>query len=524
MSSVFLSHSHKDKPFARKLCERLKAHGIRTWLDEAEMQIGDSLISKIESAIRESAYLGVVLSPNSASSEWVRREVNIALTEEIHGRRVKVLPLLYRKCDIPGFLADKLYADFTEDFEEGFGKLLARLTSDLLGEKHKQKRAYEILQAGFQDWVAFGRQSHRLLDRDTLALVLEHIAQPKLSLELLEYLLCSISYSPVDEELDFRKLQMWLNEIGPVGVAELFNRLLRYPDPRVRLGAVTLAQRLGETNAIDSVLASIKGESDRDVRRASLRSMSGLGKRLPSDLAHFLLDTDKDWMVQSYALKNLGEYRPCLLVSDGTGFATGLGAMAQNAGFTLVTLSDPLLFWEIQEADGEAFKTYELLILVRGEHFSQSTNESFYSKLRRFVSEGGSLFATSWTSWETKYHHEFAGILPFIHVRDTYMEDIMVTCQSTGGELAKRLFPNRISYRTSLELLQNREGSVVLAETDAGIPIFGYRCFGSGLCYYLNTCQHSCLGSMPSPLQTSSELRDSLQRVFEWIYSTHDIS
>lgn len=68
MSSIFLSHNHKDKPFVRRLSERLQAYGIRTWVDEAEMRVGDSLISKIEIAIQEFKYLGVVLSPNSISS------------------------------------------------------------------------------------------------------------------------------------------------------------------------------------------------------------------------------------------------------------------------------------------------------------------------------------------------------------------------------------------------------------------------------------------------------------------------
>ncbi len=53
MLSVFLSHNHNDKPFARQLADRLSGHGVRVWLDEAEMHVGDSLFSKIESAIRE---------------------------------------------------------------------------------------------------------------------------------------------------------------------------------------------------------------------------------------------------------------------------------------------------------------------------------------------------------------------------------------------------------------------------------------------------------------------------------------
>jgi hypothetical protein len=74
--SVFLSHSHADKSFARRLAEDLRSAGAQVWIDEAEIQLGDSLINKISAAID------------------VRREVEIALNEEIAGQTVKVLPLL----------------------------------------------------------------------------------------------------------------------------------------------------------------------------------------------------------------------------------------------------------------------------------------------------------------------------------------------------------------------------------------------------------------------------------------------
>lgn len=111
MSSIFLSHSNKDKSIAIKLARDLQKAKVKVWLDEAEMKIGDSLIEKIGAGIKQSEYLAVILTRNSVGSEWVQREVEIALTEEIHGHRVKVLPLLAEDCDIPAFLQGKLYGD-----------------------------------------------------------------------------------------------------------------------------------------------------------------------------------------------------------------------------------------------------------------------------------------------------------------------------------------------------------------------------------------------------------------------------
>lgn len=115
LPSVFLSHNHADKPFVRRLAADLDNQGIPYWLDEAEIKVGESLIEKIRDGIDKVDFVAVVLSPHSVASPWVQREVDVAMNQEIMGRRVKVLPLLYKVCDLPGFLLGKRYADFTED-------------------------------------------------------------------------------------------------------------------------------------------------------------------------------------------------------------------------------------------------------------------------------------------------------------------------------------------------------------------------------------------------------------------------
>ncbi len=115
MSSIFLSHNSKDKPFVRKLANDLRRKGHYAWIDEAEIKVGDSLIEKIEEGIEQTDFLGVIISSNSVDSEWVKREVRIALTQEISGKKVKVLPILLEEVEIPIFLTDKKYADFTSD-------------------------------------------------------------------------------------------------------------------------------------------------------------------------------------------------------------------------------------------------------------------------------------------------------------------------------------------------------------------------------------------------------------------------
>jgi len=138
VARVFLSHNNKDGAFARRLGEDLRQNGVRVWIDEAELQIGDSLIRKIESAIAEVDYLAALLSRNSVGSEWVRRELDIALSREIHNKRVFVLPIVIDDCELPGFLKGRVYADFRDPLK--YKSSLARVL-ERLGARHPQAPA-----------------------------------------------------------------------------------------------------------------------------------------------------------------------------------------------------------------------------------------------------------------------------------------------------------------------------------------------------------------------------------------------
>lgn len=110
---VFISHNSNDKPFVRKLANHLSQHGIDSWIDEAEIHHGESLIHKIADAIQKLDIILAIISKNSVDSAWVKKELSLAMTKEIHIGHIVLIPVVIDKCDIPFFLRDKLYADFT---------------------------------------------------------------------------------------------------------------------------------------------------------------------------------------------------------------------------------------------------------------------------------------------------------------------------------------------------------------------------------------------------------------------------
>ncbi len=128
MISVFISHNYMDKSLARKISSNLNYYGIRTWIDESEIKVGDSLIAKIRKGIDDVDYLIALISKYSVESEWVLKELDIAMNKEIEGKKVVVLPVLAGKCDLPGFLKGKLYVDMStaRNFSKNLPKLLAR--------------------------------------------------------------------------------------------------------------------------------------------------------------------------------------------------------------------------------------------------------------------------------------------------------------------------------------------------------------------------------------------------------------
>lgn len=124
---VFLSHSSNDKPFVRKLSNKLQKDGFQSWVDEVEIKVGFSISNSIESGILTSGYFVIVLTPDAVSSEWVRRELDIATLREIRQKNIFVLPILLKDCTIPSMIATKKYANFKDSFDNGYSELLEAL-------------------------------------------------------------------------------------------------------------------------------------------------------------------------------------------------------------------------------------------------------------------------------------------------------------------------------------------------------------------------------------------------------------
>lgn len=123
-ASVFISHSSKDKQFAKWISVDLRNIGHKVWLDEWAILVGESIPKKIEVGIEECDFLILVLSDHAVKSHWVEREWHAKYWDEVEKDKVYILPALKEQCEIPSLLKSKRYADFTKDYSSGLEDLI----------------------------------------------------------------------------------------------------------------------------------------------------------------------------------------------------------------------------------------------------------------------------------------------------------------------------------------------------------------------------------------------------------------
>ena len=109
--AIFISYSHQDAAFVDALAAHLIKAKAHVWVDRWELNVGDSLLRRIEEEIDKAGALVVVLSEASVESEWCRKELTAGLVRELDEKKVLILPVLLKDCAV--FLSDPKGSQFT---------------------------------------------------------------------------------------------------------------------------------------------------------------------------------------------------------------------------------------------------------------------------------------------------------------------------------------------------------------------------------------------------------------------------
>jgi len=140
--SCFISYSHADKAFARRLYDALQGRGIRCWLDEKHLLPGDDIYAQVDRGIRLWDKTLLCCSEHSLKpASWVDKEIIVALEKEDElarerGDKVRVLIPL----NLDGYL-------FSDDWKSGYrAEIRRRLAADFRGWEASHAKCEEEIE------------------------------------------------------------------------------------------------------------------------------------------------------------------------------------------------------------------------------------------------------------------------------------------------------------------------------------------------------------------------------------------
>ena len=131
MARVFVTYSHKDSEFVEQLVADLESSGPSLVFDKRLLGPGDSLLRIFEEIGTVGFYLAI-LSPHSVRSNWVKKELSVAVIREIEETGFKVIPVIKEQCQLPRdlmqALRDKYQARF---FDREYNAVLREIVQAL---------------------------------------------------------------------------------------------------------------------------------------------------------------------------------------------------------------------------------------------------------------------------------------------------------------------------------------------------------------------------------------------------------
>jgi hypothetical protein len=123
---VFISYSGADEKWADVLRPALARHDIDVWNPASQISPGDNWGLKYGKALQNADAVVVLLSPDSVKSDWVKHEIEYALSSPQFQDRL--IPVLVRPTEeIPWILRRLQVIRATKDVDETARRIAAAL-------------------------------------------------------------------------------------------------------------------------------------------------------------------------------------------------------------------------------------------------------------------------------------------------------------------------------------------------------------------------------------------------------------
>jgi hypothetical protein len=138
--ACFISYAHEDAKFARDIAYGLQAADLDIDIDEVSLAGGDSLVDWIAEATKRVEFVIALVSRHSASSNWCRYEVALAMTDELLGPGVKVIPVKVDDAEMPATLRNKVYRSIPS---LGVDSVIGELVRDIQKQQARRTASAE---------------------------------------------------------------------------------------------------------------------------------------------------------------------------------------------------------------------------------------------------------------------------------------------------------------------------------------------------------------------------------------------
>jgi hypothetical protein len=96
---IFVSHSNVDSAWCTQLVETLQAAGLDIWFDKQGLYVGAQWVQTLQQELERRDVFLIVLTPDSWASQWVQKELALALSQH-----KQILSVIHKPTQVSGFI------------------------------------------------------------------------------------------------------------------------------------------------------------------------------------------------------------------------------------------------------------------------------------------------------------------------------------------------------------------------------------------------------------------------------------
>ena len=110
---IFISYQSTDEPFASQLVQGLRKakSNIRVFFAPLDIRPDENIVLRMDEGLSKARFFALILSPEYLSADWTTAERSAAIYTDPSGRLGRIIPVMFRKCQLPPLLRFRKYID-----------------------------------------------------------------------------------------------------------------------------------------------------------------------------------------------------------------------------------------------------------------------------------------------------------------------------------------------------------------------------------------------------------------------------